>query len=122
MNCGILIQVYYTNGYVYVEVYLQIGAIGFLFDTRLYQREEKVRQLNREVRRRLHCRNMYNLARAMLEELANLLPISHRVYVLFDSWHASATLFKFCRQQRWHVIYAVKSNQRFEKKRMAPYN
>src|SRR5512136_1173570 len=38
----------YTNGYVYVEMHLQIGPLGFLFDTRLYQREKKVRQLNRE--------------------------------------------------------------------------
>jgi len=54
----------YTNGYVYVEVHVQIGPIGFLFDTRLYQREKKVRQLNRqrESSNRLHYRSKYNLA------------------------------------------------------------
>jgi len=114
----------YTNGYVYVEVHVQIGPIGFLFDTRLYQREKKVRQLNREreVDRRLHYRSKYNLARAMLEELAELLPKGHRVYVLFDSWYASAKLIKFCRRQRWHVICAIKSNRRIEKKRIDHYN
>ena len=114
----------YTNGYVYVEVHIQIGPIGFLFDTRLYLREKKVRQLNRarEAGQRLHYRSKYNLARAMLVELAELLPKGHRVYVLFDSWYASAKLIKFCRRQRWHVICAVKSNRRIEKKRIDHYN
>ena len=46
----------------------------------------------------------------------------HQVYVLFDSWYASAKLIKFCRRQRWHVICAVKSNRRIEKKRIDHYN
>ena len=113
----------YTNGYVYVEVHVQIGPIGFLFDTRLYQREKKVRQLNqREGANRLHYRSKYNLARNMLEELAQLLPKGHQVYVLFDSWYASAKLIKFCRRQRWHVICAVKTNRRIEKQRIDHYN
>jgi hypothetical protein len=114
----------YTNGYVYVEVHVQIGPIGFLFDTRLYQREKKVRQLNwqRESANRLHYRSKYNLARNMLEELAKLLPKGYRVYILFDSWYASAKLIKFCRRQRWHVICAVKTNRRIDKKRIDHYN
>jgi hypothetical protein len=110
----------YTNGYVYVEVHVQIGPIGFLFETSLYQREKKVRQINREreAERRLHYRSKYNLARKMLEELAELLPKGHRVYVLFDSWYASAKLIKFCRRQRWHVICAIKSNRRIDKQRI----
>jgi hypothetical protein len=114
----------YTNGYVYVEVHVQIGPIGFLFDTRLYQREKKVRQLNRqrESSNRLHYRSKYNLARNMLEELVQLLPKGHRVYVLFDSWYASAKLIKFCRRQRWHVICAVKTNRRIEKQRIDHYH
>jgi hypothetical protein len=114
----------YTNGYVYVEVHVQIGPIGFLFDTRLYQREKKVRQLNRqrEGANRLHYRSKYNLARSMLEELAQLLPKGHQVYVLFDSWYASAKLIKFCRRQRWHVICAIKSNRRIEKQRIDHYH
>ncbi len=110
----------YTNGYVYVEVHVQIGPLGFLFDTRLYQREKKVRRLNRErdPQQRLHYRSKYHLAHSMLTELAELLPRGHRVYVLFDSWYASAKLIKFCRRQRWHVICAVKANRRIEKKRI----
>lgn len=96
----------YTNGYVYVEVHVQIGALGFLFDTRLYLREKKVRQLNRErpKEQRLHFRSKYALARSMLVELAELLPKGHKVYVLFDSWYASAKLIKFCRRQGWNEL------------------
>jgi len=58
----------YTNGYVYVEVHLQIGLFGFLFDTRLYLREKTVLRLNRErpAEQRLHYRSKYALAHAML--------------------------------------------------------
>ena len=58
----------------------------------------------------------------MLEELAQLLPKGHQVYVLFDSWYASAKLIKFCRRQRWQVICAVKTNRRIEKQRIDHYN
>ncbi len=114
----------YTNGYVYVEVHIQIGPLGFLFDTRLYPREKKVRQLNREreAEHRLKYRSKYNLARAMLAELAALLPKGHCVYVLFDAWYASAKLVRFCRRQGWHVICAIKSNRRIENRRIDQYH
>jgi hypothetical protein len=114
----------YSNGYVYVEVHIQIGPIGLLFDTRLYLREKTVRQLNRQrpVESRLHFRSKYALAREMLVELAGLLPKGYQVYVLFDSWYASAKLIQFCRRQRWHVICAVKANRRLNRKRMDHHN
>lgn len=114
----------YSNGYVYVELHIQIGPIGFLFDTRLYLREKTVRQLNRRrpEGNRLHFRSKYALAREMLVELAGLLPKGYQVYVLFDSWYASAKLIKLCRRQRWHVICAVKSNRRLSRKRMDHHN
>jgi hypothetical protein len=114
----------YTNGYVYVEVHVQIGPFGFLFDTKLYLREKTVRRLNRErpVEKRLHYRTKYALACQMLVELSKLLPKSHRVYVLFDSWYASKKLLKFCRRQKWHVICAIKSNRRIDKVRVDQHN
>lgn len=77
----------WSNGYVYVELHVQIGPFGFLFDTRLYLREKKVRQLNRSrsKEKRLFYRSKYNLAREMLLELDALLPTESQVYVLFDS-------------------------------------
>ena len=114
----------YTNGYVYVEVHVQIGSLGFLFDTRLYLREKTVRQLNRQrsPERHLHYRSKYALGREMLLELADLLPKGYQVYVLFDSWYASAKLIKFCRRQRWQVVCAIKANRRIDKKRIDQHN
>jgi hypothetical protein len=114
----------YSNGYVYVEVHLQIGPIGFLYDTRLYLREKTVRRLNRQrsLEKRLRYRTKYFLAREMLVELTDLLPKEHRVYVLFDSWYSSAKLIKFCRRQKWHVICAVKSNRRIDKVGVSQHN
>jgi hypothetical protein len=110
----------FTNGFVYVEVHLQLGPIGFTFDLRLYLREKTVRRLNRQrdADHRLHYRSKYALARTMLLELQALLPKGYPVYVLFDSWYASAKLIKFCRRQGWHVICAIKSNRRIDKKRI----
>jgi len=114
----------YTNGYVYVEVHLQIGSFGFLFDTRLYLREKTVRRLNRKryPEQRLRFRTKYALAREMLMELATLLPKGHKVYVLFDSWYASKKLIKFCRRHKWHVICAIKSNRRIDKVGVSQHN
>ncbi|MEI7846708.1 MAG: hypothetical protein WCK35_12985 [Chloroflexota bacterium] len=110
----------YTNGYVYVEMHLQIGPFGFLFDTSLFLREKTVRSLNRArpAEKRLRYRSKYALARAMLVELTELLPKGHKVYALFDSWYSSEKLIKFCWRQKWHVICAIKSNRRINKVRV----
>ena len=114
----------YANGYVYVEVHIQIGPLGFLFDTRVYLREKKVRRLNRgrASEGRVHFRSKYALAREMLVEFAELLPSGYQTYVLFNSWYASAKLIKFCRRQHWHVICALKGNRRIDKKRIDQYD
>ena len=114
----------YTNGYVYVEVHVQIGPCGFLFDTRLFLREKTIRHLNRKrpADKRLHYRSKYALARQMLVELATLLPKGHKVYVLFDSWYASKKLIQYCRRQKWQVICAIKSNRRIDKVRVDQHN
>jgi hypothetical protein len=52
----------------------------------------------------------------MLVELRAALPRDWRVYVLFDSWYASAALIKLCRRNDWHVICALKSNRHFNGK------
>ena len=103
----------YSNGYVYVETHIQIGPLGFTFDIQLYLREKTVRRLNRKRDRdnRLHFRSKYRIARAMLVEIAKLLPKGRSVYVVFDSWYASAKLIKFCRRKGWHVVCALRSNR-----------
>jgi len=110
----------YVNGFVYVEVHIQIGWIGFTWDTRLYLRECIVRKLNRQRQpeNRLHYRSKYALAHAMLTELATMLPKDFQVVVLFDSWYSSAKLINFCRRHGWQVVCAIKYNRRIDKKRV----
>ncbi len=114
----------WCNGYVYVELHLQIGPFGFLFDTRLYLREKKVRQLNRQRSKehRLSYRSKYHLAREMLLELEELLPKGSQVYVLFNSWYASAKLINLCLRKNWQVICALKANRKIEKHRVDHYH
>lgn len=114
----------WSNGYVYVELHLQIGPFGFLFDTRLYLRAKKVRHLNRARTKenRLAYRSKYNLAREMLLELEALLPAGSQVYVLFDSWYASAKLINLCLRKKWQVVCALKSNRKIEKQRIDRYD
>ena len=114
----------YTNGYVYVAVHVHFGPFGFTFDIRLYLRAATVRRLNRQRRQqsvdgpRVPYRSKYTLTHEMLVELAAILPAGYQVYVLFDSWYASAKLINFCRRQGWHVICALKSNRHVAKQRV----
>ena len=114
----------YSNGYVYVALHVQLGPVGFTFDTRLYLRAATVRRLNRERRKEepalplVPYRSKLSLAQAMLTELATLLPDGYPVYVPFDSWYASAKLLNFCRRQGWHVVCALKTNRRVNQQRV----
>ncbi len=58
----------------------------------------------------------------MLLELDALLPEDSQVYVLFDSWYASAKLINLCLRKQWQVICALKSNRKIEKQRIDRYN
>lgn len=114
----------YSNGYVYVAVHIHCGPFGFTFDLRIYLRASTVRRLNRVRQKenpgqaRLPYRSKYALVHEMLVELKPLLPAGYPVYVLFDSWYASAKLINFCRRQGWHIICALKSNRRLAKQRV----
>lgn len=114
----------YTNGVVHVEVRVQLGTQAYSYDHRIYMREKTVRRLNRRraPEDRLHFRSKYNLVREMLTTLADQLPEGFQVYVLFDSWYASAKLLKFCRRQGWHVICALKSNRCLDGKQVSQWN
>jgi hypothetical protein len=103
----------YCKAAVHVSVRIQIGPWGYTFAWRIYLREKTVRRLNKQRKKedRLKFRTKYHLARAMLAELKPFLPRGYAVYVLFDSWYASAKLIKFIRRQGWHVICALKSNR-----------
>jgi hypothetical protein len=117
-------QAVYKNGSVYVVCHLKIGFINFAINWRLYLREQTVRRINhdRPKHQRLKFRSKYQLARAMLAEIAPLLPADFQVYVLFDSWYASAKLIKYCRRQAWHVICGLKSNRCLNGQKVSQWN
>jgi len=121
----------YKNGVVYVSCNIQVlpnPATGFAgafytYSHRIYLRQKTVRRLNRQrsAEQRLRFRSKYRLAREMLVDLKAALPRGWQVYVLFDSWYASAKLIKYCRRNRWHVICALKSNRCFKDKQVRHY-
>ncbi len=105
-----------TFGYVLVSLHVTIGTCAFAAAFRLYLRDETVRKLNR---RRPHQPKLpflskLDLVQAMLKEVLPLIPKDRQVYVLFDSWYSSKDLIRFCREQRCHVICALKSNRKLD--------
>lgn len=114
----------YTNGTVHIEVRIQLGDQAYVYDWGLYLREKTVRQLNRKrpAKRRLRFRSKYRIVRAILADLKQRLPARFPVYVLFDSWYASAKLLKYCRRQGWQVICALKSNRTLDGVKLSQWN
>jgi hypothetical protein len=97
----------------HVVLRIHWGAFHFPLSWRLYLRASTVRKRNRRRKQaRLHYRSKLALARELLEQVVPLLPKSHPVYVLFDSWYTSAKLVSWIRRQGWHVIAALKSNRK----------
>ncbi|MDI6821768.1 MAG: transposase [Actinomycetota bacterium] len=57
----------------------------------------------------------------MLADLEPLLPKDNQIYVLFDSWYASAKLIKFCFRKGFNVICRIKHNRKLNGKRVSSY-
>ena len=103
----------YGKGMVHVSCRIQVGPYSYPFAWRLYLRAKTVRRLNRGRGKadRLRFKSKYRLTREMLQDLKAQLPDGWRVYVLFDSWYASAKLLKFITRQGWSSVCAIKSNR-----------
>ncbi len=116
----------YRNGAVHISCRVQVGQYSYTFAWRLYLRSKTVRRLNRKrpKDKRLKFRSKYSLAREMLTELKPFIPKGWKVYVLFDSWYASAKLIKFLRRQGkgWHVLCAIKSNRTLDGIQVSQWN
>lgn len=116
----------YRKGMVHVSCRVQVGEYSYSMGWRLYLRAKTVRRLNRQRTegKRLRFKSKYRLARELLLELKQLIPKGWPVYVLFDSWYASAKLLKFIRHQGqgWHVLCAVKSNRQLNGLRLSQWN
>jgi hypothetical protein len=103
----------FAKGFVYVMLRLTVGEVSFTVDLQLYLRASTVRRLNkdREPGNHLIFRSKIEVAQQMLAAVAPFIPTDCRVYVLFDSWYAAASLMKWCRAQGWHLICRLKSNR-----------
>lgn len=114
----------FVKGAVYVMLRLTIGPISFTLDMRPYLRASTVRRLNKDRAEdeQLTYLTKLEIAREMLDAVVSLLPADRRVYVLFDSWYASAALIKWCRAQDWHVICRLKSNRKLNGTRVKDHH
>ena len=114
----------YCKGMVHVSCRVQVGQYSYPFTWRLYLRAKTVRRLNRDrfPSKRLSFKSKYRLAREMLSELKALMPDSYQVYVLFDSWYASAKLLKFIARQGWFSLCAIKSNRTLNGLKLSIWN
>lgn len=103
----------YTNAARYMTVSAQVNGLSFPLTWRLYLSKKQVKRLNRARTGsdRLTYRKLIALVIEMLDEIAPQVPPGQRVYVLFDSWYASAELLNDVRRRGWHFICAVKSNR-----------
>lgn len=108
----------YAYGLPVVTCRVCVNGQAYTVNWRLYLRARTVRRLNRHRPRhlRLRFRSKVILVREMLTEMAPLLPQDCRIYVVFDSWYASAKLIRFCLRAGWHVICDLKANRRLDGK------
>ena len=116
----------FKKGLVHVSCRVTVGIYSLPFSYRLYLRAKTVRRLNRKRSKeeRLSFKSKYQLTREMLQELQPLLPQTWTVYVVFDSWYASAKLIKFIHRQgkHWFCLGAIKSNRNLDGKRLNQWN
>lgn len=111
----------YGHGVVFLTCHIQYGRRSTPISWRLYMREKTIRKLNKERsgKKRLRFKTKYKLAMEMLSEIAELIPSSVAVFVMFDSWYASDKLIRFCLRKNWDVICALKCNRCFGGRRLS---
>lgn len=114
----------HSKGTVYTMLRLIVGNISLTVDVQQYLREETVIRLNRKRRRgkKLYFRTKLAMARQMLKAVKSLIPKGYQIYVLFDSWYASAELIRWCQKRKWHVICRLKSNRNLDKVAVKRHN
>jgi hypothetical protein len=110
----------YVWAMCFVTCHVQIGRFSFTAGRRLYLRAQTVKKLNRKRSKenRLVFKSKYELVKEILLELIEYLR-GRNVCVMFDSWYASNKLIKYCMQQGYRVICAIRGNRRFQGKRLS---
>jgi hypothetical protein len=79
---------------IYTKLRLITGDISLTMDLQQYLLKETVKKFNRKRRRgkKLRFRTKFVIAHQMLKAIAKFISRGCRVYVLFDSWYATAEL------------------------------
>jgi hypothetical protein len=98
----------------HVSLGIMWGAFYYPLGEYLYLRRDTLRKLNRQRQGsdKLAYTSKLELLWRLLLTVAPWLPEGVPVYVLFDSWYASAQLVRWIRHRGWHVICGVKSNRK----------
>jgi DDE superfamily endonuclease len=97
----------------HVSLGIMWGDYYFPLGEQLYLRRSTVRKHNRKRRGcKLVYRSKLELLWQLIRAVTPCLPDGVPVYVLFDSWYASAQLIRWIRLRGWHVIAGVKSNRK----------
>jgi len=110
----------YYYGLPFVTFHIIRGSFSLPVALHPYLRQKTVRSKNRKRRQqgkttRIPFKSKYTIVRETLSQLATLIDVNIPVYVLFDSWYASAKLIKYCRNRGWHVICGLKNNRQLRK-------
>ena len=116
----------YKKGMVHVSCHVEIGSHRIPYTYRMYLRRKTLKRLNQERPKaeRIRFKTKNQLAKEILSALKADLPKGVTVYVLFDSWYASAKLLKFIQRQgkRWFALGAIKSNRSLNDKKLSQWN
>jgi len=113
----------YSKAARFVTLSACVHGLSLPLNWRLYLSRKQVKRLNRQRRAHEHLTfvALTDLVRHMLDDIQPRLPAGARVYVLFDSWYASAELMNTIRARGWHFICAVKSNRTLSGSSMSAY-
>lgn len=109
----------YAHGISFITPHIQCGHRSAPMNWRIYLKARTVRRLNRQSKERIPFKSKMVLAMEMLQEIQPLLPEGYGVYILFGSWYASNKLIRFCWQNGWHVICALRSNRGFQGRKLS---
>jgi len=117
----------YFWGVVAVTIRIKIGPFETVLGAVPYLREKTIRKANRKRKKEreplLVFRSKSDIAADLLRALAPDLQKLHRpVYVLFDSWYASAPFMRQVRHHGFHYICSIRSNRKLDGVKVSTLN
>lgn len=117
----------YFWGVVVVTIRVRIGPFEAVLGAVPYLREKTIRAANRkrkeEHRPLLAFQTKCDMAADLLRAIAaDLKKLHRRIYVLFDSWYASAPFMRIIRRHGFHYICSLRSNRELDGVKVSALN